>query len=92
MSAMYNIRNSLENIRDHVDNLDCTATESECTDIRCELDNISEELDNLYDDIADSASSDEFSALIPEGMSAGEADSLKEAITNWRAEHGYSNC
>lgn len=86
MTNFENIRNAVENIRDHVDNLDCPATENECTDIRCELDDIAAELDDF-----EPPEQDEISVLIPEGLSAGEVDSLKEAITNWRTEHGYSN-
>ena len=33
----------------------------------------------------------EFLAMIPDNISAGEAISLKETINNWRTEHGYSN-
>ena len=32
---------------------------------------------------------DDLSELIPDDLSAGEADSLKETINNWRREHGY---
>lgn len=32
---------------------------------------------------------DEFTSMIPAGISAGEAISLKETINNWRREHGY---
>lgn len=86
MTDFENIRNAVENIRDHVDNLDCPATENECTDIRCELDDIENELDDF-----EPPEQDEITALVPENMSAGETDSLKETIMNWRTEHGYSN-
>ena len=32
---------------------------------------------------------DEFRDMVPAGISAGEAISLKETINNWRREHGY---
>lgn len=31
----------------------------------------------------------EFTSLIPETMSAGDADSLKQLILDWRKERGY---
>lgn len=80
------IRNSLENIRAAAAALNCSALDDEYSDIMDECDNIENELDDF-----EPHEQDEITALVPEKMSAGEADSLKEAIMNWRTEHGYSN-
>ena len=32
----------------------------------------------------------ELGELIPENLSAGEADSLRNAVNDWREKHGYS--
>jgi hypothetical protein len=32
----------------------------------------------------------ELGELVPENLSAGEADSLRDAVNDWREKHGYS--
>lgn len=78
------IRQSVDSIRDSVDNIKCPATEDDCSDILGELNNIEYELDQFEPD-----EPSEFVTLIPETMSAGDADSLKELILDWRKERGY---
>ena len=80
------IRHSIENIRDSVDTLYCPDTEQDCTDIRRELRRIESELDDFEPE-----EEDEFTELVPENLSAGEADSLKEVIKKWRTDNGYPN-
>ena len=81
------IRGAVDNIHYSVDLLESNVTEDECAKIRHELDYIEKQLDDF-----EPPEEDEITALIPENMSAGEVDSLKEVICNWRTEHGYSNC
>lgn len=84
---------------DMIDSID-TAVE----DIRCELEYTSNKgfddeirrhcraIDNTLSEMRDAlfeVEDDPFLSMIPNEMSAGEADSLKETINNWRREHGY---
>lgn len=85
MTDFNNIRTSLDTIRDSVDRLDCPATEEECNDIRSELSDIDSELDQFEPEPYD-----EFTELIPDNLSAGEVDSLKEVIRKWRTDNGYT--
>lgn len=55
------------------------ACESEARDLSCELDTLN---DDLYDNAA-------ILDFIPDELSAGEYDSLKEVLNKWRTEHGY---
>lgn len=73
-------------------------------DIRCELDYTDSEgfdnqirqycrsIDSKLCELSDAVveiEEDEFTSMIPAGISTGEAISLKETINNWRREHGY---
>ena len=84
MTDITAIRQSVDSIRDSVDNIICPATEDDCSDILSELNNIEYELDQFEPD-----EPSEFVTLIPETTSAGDADSLKELILDWRKERGY---
>lgn len=84
MTDFYFIRQSVDSIRDSVDHLKCPSTEADCDDILGELNTIEYELDQFETDEVN-----EFVTLIPETMSAGDADSLKELILDWRKERGY---
>lgn len=78
------IRDSLESLNDSVDRLDCPALECWCRDMKCDIQSIETELDQFEPD-----EPDEFSELIPAHLSAGEADSLRDAMNDWREKNGY---
>lgn len=84
MTDFYSIRQSVDSIRDSIDRFKCPATESDCDDILGELNTIEYELDQFEPD-----EPNEFFTLIPETMSVGDADSLKQLILDWRKERGY---
>lgn len=84
MTDFESIRQSVDNIRDSVDRLKCPSTEGDCDDILSEVSSIEYELDQFEPD-----EPNEFFTLIPENMSAGDADSLKQLILDWRKERGY---
>lgn len=50
--------------------------QSDATELRCLVEDI--ELDDS-----------DLGELVPEDLSAGEAESLKEAVNKWRTENGY---
>ena len=81
IAAVEAIRSEICEIRDS--GLSCTADV-----IKGALDDITSAVD--CDNDADSQDEvAEFSTLIPETMSAGDADSLKQLILDWRKERGY---
>lgn len=85
LDRIYELANS---IKDKLDDLDCT-TLADLLDEVQSLQSDSTELRSLVEDIELDEDGDDFSELIPENLSAGEAISLKETINNWRREHGY---
>lgn len=84
MPDFTSIRQSTDNLRRVVRSLNCPATEENCDVAFSELDSIESELDNFEPE-----ETDEFTELIPNNLSAGDADELKGLILNWRKEHGY---
>lgn len=56
------------------------ACQSEASDLSTELDGLNDSMDECDDDILD---------YIPDNLSAGEYDSLKEALNKWRTDNGY---
>lgn len=75
-------------IEDKLNDLDCTSLHDLLDEVHS-LQSDSTELRGLVEDIELDEDGDNFSELIPENLSAGEAISLKETINNWRREHGY---
>lgn len=73
-------------IEDHLDDLDSTSL-SDLLDEVQSLQSDATELRGLVDDIE--LEDSDLGELIPEDLSAGEAESLKEAVNKWRTENGY---
>jgi archaellum component FlaC len=73
-------------IEDHLNDLDSTSL-SDLLDEVQSLQSDATELRGLVDDIE--LEDSDLGELIPEDLSAGEAESLKEAVNKWRTENGY---
>lgn len=54
--------------------------ESDARELSCQLDTFNAELEDHTSDLAD---------YIPDDLSAGEYDSLKEVLNKWRTDNGY---
>lgn len=54
--------------------------ESKACDLSCELDSLNDHLGEFDDALLD---------YIPDYLSAGEAESLKEVLNKWRTDNGY---
>lgn len=76
--------------------------QSSVTDILCQLNDLPSEYDAVEyirqdcEDINGSLScldgeddSSDWTSMIPDNLSVGEYDSLRELINNWRADNGY---
>lgn len=75
----------VEDIRCELNYTDCEGFDDQ---IRQHCGSIDSKLCELSDAIIE-IEEDEFTSMIPAGISYGEAISLKETINNWRREHGY---
>lgn len=75
----------VEDIRCELNYTDCDEFDDQ---IRQHCRSIDSKLCELSDTVVE-IEEDEFTSMIPAGISAGEAISLKETINNWRREHGY---
>ena len=78
-----NIQSSIEDIRSHLNDLpsEYDAVEyirQDCRDIDGSLSCLEDE-----DDTSD------WTSMIPDNLSAGEADSLRDAVNGWRVKNGY---
>ena len=75
----------VEDIRCELNYTDCEGFDDQ---IRQHCSSIDSKLCELSDAVIE-IEEDEFTSMIPAGISAGEGISLKETINNWRREHGY---
>lgn len=73
-------------IEDHLNDLDSTSL-SDLLDEVQSLQSDATELRGLVDDIE--LEDSDLGELVPEDLSASEAESLKEAVNKWRTENGY---
>lgn len=74
------------NIEDKLAGLDDTSL-SDLLDEVQSLQSDATELRGLVEDIE--LDDSDLGELVPEDLSAGEAESLKEAVNKWRTENGY---
>lgn len=65
----------LENLCEEVE-----ACESDARELSCQLDVLKDDLEEDMEILAD---------YIPDDLSAGEYDSLKEVLNEWRTDNGY---
>lgn len=73
-------------IEDHLNDLDSTSLSDLLGKVQS-LQSDATELRGLVEDIE--LEDSDLGELIPEDLSAGEAESLKEAVNKWRTENGY---
>lgn len=83
LDRIYELANSIE---DKLNDLDGTCL-SDLLDEVQSLQSDATELRGLVEDIE--LEDSDLGELIPEDLSAGEVESLKEAVNKWRTENGY---
>lgn len=75
-------------VEDKLQDLD-TETLTDLLDAVQELQGDATELRGMVEEIDLTPDESDLGELVPDNLSTGEADSLKETINNWRREHGY---
>lgn len=75
-------------VEDKLQDLD-TTTLTGLLDAVQEVQGDATELRRLVEDIELGDDESELGELIPENLSAGEADSLRDAVNDWREKNGY---
>lgn len=73
-------------IEDHLNDLDSTMLSNLLDEVQS-LQSKATELRGLVEDIE--LEDSDLGELVPENLSAGEAESLKEAVNKWRTDNGY---
>lgn len=76
-------------VEDKLQDLD-TETITGLLDAVQEVQGDATELRVLVESIDLDEDSDDLAKLIPDNLSAGEADSLRDAVNDWRVKNGYS--
>ena len=74
------------NIEDRLNDLDSTSLADLLDEVQS-IQSDATELRGLVDDIE--LDENELGELVPENLSAGEYDSLKEVLNYWRTDNGY---
>lgn len=75
-------------VEDKLQDLD-TETLTDLLDAVQELQGDATELRGMVEEIDLTPDESDLGELVPDNLSTGEADSLKETINSWRREHGY---
>ena len=76
--------------------------QSSVTDILCQLNDLPsgydavgyirqdcEDINGSLSCLEDEDDTSDWTSMIPDNLSAGEADSLRDAVNDWRAKNGY---
>lgn len=74
------------NIEDHLNDLDITSLSELLDEVRY-IQSAATELRGLVEDIE--LEDGDLGELVPDDLSAGEYDSLKQVLNKWRTDNGY---